>query len=48
METTQKVIAGRRVTIPHAVAEVMDIEVGDVITVTIKGVERSKNRKRGK
>jgi len=44
MEITQKVVSGRRVTIPKAVAEAMDIEVGDIITVSIKGVSQSKKR----
>lgn len=44
MEITQKVVSGRRLTIPKAVAKEMDIEVGDIITVSINGVVRSKGR----
>ena len=38
MEITQEVIAGRRITIPKAVAKAMGIEEGDIITIKIKEV----------
>jgi len=37
---TRKVIQGRRITIPGVVAEVEDIEIGDIVEVEVKKVQK--------